>query len=246
MKRKIDIDFLIFLRKGLFRSPNEYEMKKARNIFLDLNSNLWNELYEKDRKNSFMFAESMNEFLLRKNDKAKFPPEIGDIVMLNLLLGYNHEASKIHPVLVLEKFGNRIFVVPGSSSDSYTKEAFHPSTNPTKKKNLYLIKPEEVILESGRTLEYNTGFKLENSALYSTSRITSDMAMAHLDPNSDAFKIIKAGVHYLIFPIENKFIEKTTIENNILKNDLIVLKEELSLVKIEKEMIEKNKKYEKN
>ncbi|EIM07204.1 hypothetical protein A1A1_06972 [Planococcus antarcticus DSM 14505] len=215
--REIDVEYLKDLRKK--KILTEKDFKYLRTCFLDTNSNIWEYLFEGDSKVSSLYVESFYYFLKNRKTSPITKPKVGEIYKANLLLGYEGEASLIHPVLILEVIGGRALIIPGSSSNSYVSGAYHWVTNKEVEKiKTVLIKKEESKTNKNRALDIDTAFKLDNTQFISLTKIVEKDALGYIKTNSETFKIIKYNLFDMMFPKENILFIKEMEKNQKLKS----------------------------
>ncbi|MGM0899209.1 MAG: hypothetical protein ACQEV0_14975 [Bacillota bacterium] len=225
--RDLKIGFIRNLRKK--ENIKEFEAKKLRNIYLDTISNVWEGLFEINHKISTLYVESFDYFLKDRYKKPSVKPIEGNIYMANLLLGYNGEASLMHPVLIISTLGGKSFVIPGSSSDDYTENAFHWKDNNKLKKPInFLINPEESLTGNNRMLNNPTGFRIENALFISNARMVESTPMGHIEIDSITFLKIKERLQNIIYDEKAEHFKAEllleTKKNKQLKRVLFKLK----------------------
>ncbi|NPV90950.1 MAG: hypothetical protein HPY50_09270 [Firmicutes bacterium] len=98
----------------------------------------------------------------------------GDIFLADI--GLSYEYSYVHPLLVLDKPGNKLLIIPSTSTTDKLSKAFHPSKNPTGDKRYRLVLPENgfevdsallldnmMVISKGRLLERKGTLKEDSS-----------------------------------------------------------------------------------
>ncbi len=115
--------------------------------------------------------------------------QTGDICYMDFGIAYLNEAGFQHFGLVLRNYQKKVLVVPATSNPTTYQKAYDPITNPQGRKHLMriglvpgLVRPSVLFLND---------IKFVNSA-----RIID--IKAHLDPEGDLFREIKARVSAII------------------------------------------------
>ncbi|MVX64389.1 hypothetical protein GKZ28_11875 [Clostridium chromiireducens] len=73
---------------------------------------------------------SMQNWIIRKDyTYSRDEVKAGDIFFADLGIGYKPEFAYTHPVIILERIGKYVLVMPTSTSAKTVKEAYHPDDN---------------------------------------------------------------------------------------------------------------------
>jgi mRNA-degrading endonuclease toxin of MazEF toxin-antitoxin module len=158
---------------------------------------------------------SMQNWILRREfTSSREAVKIGDIFYADLGCNYKPEYSYHHPVLVLEKVGNMVMVVPVSTSPNNITEAFHPEDNPKGSKYLRKVYGADVG-------EKSDGFEKTGAILLSDIKTISKGRLIEKkgSVNSALFQDIKSRVFKLAFPKQNIELYNTKSELDKLKNE---------------------------
>ena len=174
-----------------------------------------------------MLTLSIQSWINRKEfTTCKVPVNIGDIFLADLGNCYKPELACPHPVVILEKVGSLVFIIPSSTSPKTVAKAYHPIDN-TKGDTLY------------RKVNTKDGFNCDCALILSNTRtISQGRLLSHLgqlnninDPNS-LFVEIKNKCFEFNFPKHNIQLVKALQQIDELKrknSELEVEKEQLKL-----------------
>lgn len=100
------------------------------NQFLNALSNFMVKGQELNEDELAMLTISLQTWLNRKdNIDANFNFDLGDIVYTDLGINYRGELAYGHPVIIIEKVGNMVVVVPVTTGNHKIEEAYHPVDN---------------------------------------------------------------------------------------------------------------------
>lgn len=183
---------------------------------------------------------SVQNWVLRRGYTSfnKGTVDIGDIFYADLGLNYKPEYSYHHPVIVLEKVGNRVMVVPVSTSKDNIDEAYHPIDNLEGSKFLRKVYGDECGAESDG-FERTGAILLTDIKIISQDRLIEKKgALKDISNKDSLFQEIKYKVFTYAFPKQNIELFKT-------KRDYEHLKEEHEKLLVEYNiLIEKVKQYE--
>lgn len=152
--------------------------------------------------------------------------KIGDIFYADLGLNYVPEYSYHHPVIVLEKIGNRVMVVPVSTSPDNISNAYHPIDNPTDSKYLRKVYGNDYGQNSD-------GFEKTGAVLLSDLKVISQGRLIekkgelkNINNKDSLFQEIKNKVFALTFPRQNIELYNAKRDYEILKVNFDSLKNE--------------------
>src|SRR5690606_32730994 len=136
---RIDYDKLNELKDKTKKELTNDDIKEMNKMFRDFQTNQWNALFNinKDHRWALMYVRSLNEYFLNSGREPIAKPKVGDIFMMNFLIGYEGEASMLHPGLILETEGGKAFVVPGTTFKEGEKEVYHHNDFPANSKKNY-------------------------------------------------------------------------------------------------------------
>lgn len=135
--------------------------------------------------------------------KTKHNFKIGDIFYADLGNTFKPEYAYPHPVLILERIGFYLLVVPSSTSDDNINQAYHPIDNP--KGNKYMRKVY------GANHKLNDGFEKTSALLLSNVRTISQgrlIAPKGRITNVSLLDEIKQTVFEYLFPRQNIKMKK--------------------------------------
>ena len=114
------------------KSKKSTDSTVCLNEFINLDENIIDMHRNLMQDESANFILSMQNWITRRTYTTCHDLiDIGDIFYTDLGINYMPEFSYHHPVIVLEKVGTMVLVVPVSTSIDNIKNAYHPIDNPT-------------------------------------------------------------------------------------------------------------------
>lgn len=139
--------------------------------------------------------------------------DLGDILLADL--GLSYETAYAHPVVVLEFIGNKLLVVPVTSSIDKVNDAYHPAENPTGNRMFMKVFPRN-------GFEVESALMLNSVSVISKGRILDKKGMLNEDINQDnslfnEIKTLLMEIYFGKFYYEYEAIKK---ENEELKKRL--------------------------
>ena len=119
------------------KSKKSTDSTVCLNEFINLDENIIDMHRNLMQDESANFILSMQNWITRRTYTTCHDLiDIGDIFYTDLGINYMPEFSYHHPVIVLEKVGTMVLVVPVSTSNDNIKNAYHPIDNPTGDKRM--------------------------------------------------------------------------------------------------------------
>lgn len=142
----------------------------------------------------------------------------GDICRVELGANIEPEMSYQHMCVVLGKKGHLYYVVPITSKNplnSFHTNAFHPTDNPSGKKNFILLKQTEY----STFLSHDSVVKCEDLKSVSEKRMTSKIDNIFAKP---IYQEIRNAVMLMIFPSEQREHDRLKKEVSLYKLKLFI------------------------
>ncbi|WCK55127.1 hypothetical protein PP175_03830 [Aneurinibacillus sp. Ricciae_BoGa-3] len=181
-------------------------------------------------------TKSLQNWMIRRNfTTCLVPVDIGDIFFADLGMTYKLESSYPHPVVVLEKVGNLLLVVPTTTSNDIVNSAYHPESNKTGIKYFRKVEKDE------DGFDETCAILLSNASTINAGRLLKKQScMKNINDDKSIFKEIKNSIFQFFMPREFRKYEKLQEEHNKLKEDYNVLKKksEESLDEVSNALIE--------
>lgn len=143
--------------------------------------------------------------------------DIGEIFLADL--GLSYETAYVHPVVVLEKIGNKLLVVPTTTASEKVNTAFHPITNKTGNK-FY----RKVLEQDG--FDEDCALMLNSILVISKGRLLERKGKLteNISDNTSIFNEIKKTIF-------EKYLGKLFREYEEVLEENIALREELEILK---------------
>ena len=225
------------------KSKKSTDSTVCLNEFINLDENIIDMHRNLMQDESANFILSMQNWITRRTYTTCHDLiDIGDIFYTDLGINYMPEFSYHHPVIVLEKVGTMVLVVPVSTSNDNIKNAYHPIDNPTGDKRMRKVYGMDKGDQSDG-FEKTCAVLLTDIKTISKGRLIKKKGrMTNINEPTSVFREIKQKTFKLCVPKENiilynltKELEKAKKENQDLQNRYNALENEYNKLKETKE-----------
>lgn len=211
--------------------------------FINLNENIIDMHRNLMQDESANFILSMQNWITRRTYTTCYDTiDIGDIFYADLGINYMPEFSYHHPVIILEKVGSMVLVVPVSTSEDNINNAYHPTDNPTGDIKMRKVYGNDKGAQSDG-FEKTCAVLLTDIKTISKGRLIKKKgSMSDINNADSVFKEIKQKTFKMCFPKENialyntkQQLEKMKEENQKLQDRIKYLEDEYNKLRDSKD-----------
>jgi mRNA-degrading endonuclease toxin of MazEF toxin-antitoxin module len=204
------------LKDKTSKDKNAKDSKELLDIFNIAQNNLAEKAKSLSQEEIAMLIMSLENWTKRREfTKCKYNFRIGDIFYADLGNTYKPEYAYPHPVLILEKIGFYLLVVPTSTSEDNIKEAYHPIDNPKGNPFMRRVYGSETSKSDG--FERTSALLLSNIKTISKGRLIS--SKGRIVDNS-LLDEVKQTVFSFLFPRHKIQISKLNSKILDLENEI--------------------------